>query len=336
MINNIYIMSFNSESVRNKLLKNDKNKKIKHKSKVSESEENDSTNDTFLSSENNKGGKISSEEKRSEFFPHYIIKASTTFIILKLSFIFKAIYLEKKVKDYKILSSTKIASNFRGFLSRKKFYTEYIINRIMDARIKSIEKIKDSIRNYLYKKKIEEIIQKHKDNYIIYSSINCKPDLYFKIENNIDEDEIKKLNFIYCEPIKSFVLFIDKEKKNFYSKPLIGKFYNNNNTMFLDNLFPIIISKEGKLNVIDIAELLEQRNKIDEKYKETIEKWKNKKNNRSKSEKKPIKNSGLKKCKSSMRLKNSILKPCKSHINLRALDKKVNFGKTQYQNYDLQ
>lgn len=283
----------------------------------------------------NKDFSFSNSTCKKEKKSSYILLTQLKKLFLhKINFIIRSCLLFLRIKkNLRESSVDKIASVYRSYCFRKKFYYIFLINRIIQERAKAIEKIKDALKLLAYKIKVRKLLDKLKDTYIIYSSIQNETELYFVENNSNSNNNENRIQFTYYPSINCFALFIDKDE---IIRPLIGNFYNENNNLLFDDLYPINNSRNGKVNIIDISSLIKKRKILMKQYDLSITKTLTTQDKNLIKETTEIKKKEkiMLKSKSCLRLRKSILKPTKSYCNLKKFNKRVMFGEAQYKYYE--
>ena len=328
-------------------IKDQKNIRKKSKKQINK------TNDKIKLKEESEQDK----EKRLESYKK-INSLVITKIIYELFNILKNIYFFIELKKCHLKSATKIQSAYLGYIYRQNLKLNYLTQKIIEYRKLCISKIIAYIKGYIIRKYSKAILQKKEDYYIIYSSLSNNKTLYFKVKyNEILEDNIY---FEYCKLLKCFIYYVNRKGTTYSKKKVSGFFYNEKYKKLVDDLYE---KNEKGENIINFPEILKKTDINSEKYdkiineyikahrpvkrkRENIIEYEERKKkaldddmllNKEKFEEKIVK---MKRSRSFIKLKGvmknkGILKPSKSYINLKSVDKKIQFGKAKIKKYHL-
>jgi hypothetical protein len=269
--------------------------------------------------------------------------------------ILKIYIMYQKIKEYQKNCVTKICSIYRAYSFSQKFKLDFLTTQILKIRQDYASKISSFYKTILNRLQVKKLLQKCKNNYIIYSSLINNKILYFKYKNHSGLED--NLYFEYCPLLKSYILFINKrEKAN--SKIIEGYFYNENYNKFTDPLYELNENGENIINLPNIFKKADSAKEKDDKVvnryikihrpikRERIDDYEQRKrkavddnvltrSNSINGKKFGGKVLELKRSKSFMKLKKGkgILKPSKSYINLRCEEKKIHFGNARIKKY---
>ena len=149
---------------------------------------------------------------------------------------------------------------------------------IKKKKCKKIKKTKDEllqflvnyIKNvYIFKKKVKILVKKHKDNFVIISSVN-KNNLSMHIK--VNEEEIKKVKYIN-EPILNENIFYIPRK--LYKKKNLVKFsfVNKKNESIIDPKFNTEYDCGEFINVINLKKIKDKEEEREEEFQTFLESY---------------------------------------------------------------
>lgn len=283
-------------------------------------------------------------------------------IILKITNLLKLLYIFTKIRKCQINSSIKITKIYRGYSLRKKLKLNILTEKILKYRAMCASKIIAYYKGFEVRKISKPIIEKKKDNYIIYSSLANNKLLYFKITFIVGVES--NIHFDFCKILNCFIFFVNKKQKILCQSKLEGFFYNENFKKLTDDMYD---KNEVGENILNFQKIIKKNKTNMEKYDKIIKEFlkkcrKNKETVMKIDEYEEIKKkrkaldddeldnnikrdkmdkiNKMKRIKSCMKLKKEInrgiLKPSKSYINLRTDDKKnkkIQFGIAKIKKY---
>ena len=131
---------------------------------------------------------------------------------------------------------------------------------------------------YLFKKNVKKVIQRHKENYAIISSLN-NADFYMEIY--LSEDKTKKIKYTYEPIFKENIFYIPKtilKKKNL----LKFSFINKKKECFIDPKFNTEYDSGEFINVINLKKIKDKEEEREEDFQTFLESYYTLKSNYSK------------------------------------------------------
>ena len=122
---------------------------------------------------------------------------------------------------------------------------------------------------YIFRKKVNNLIKKQKENYVIISSIN-KNNLTMHIF--VNEEKIKKLKYTY-EPILNLNIFYIP-RKNYKKKNLLKfSFVNSKNETIIDPKFNTEYDDGEFINVINLKKIKDKEEEKEEEFQSFLENY---------------------------------------------------------------
>ena len=186
----------------------------------------------------------------------FILQIAKLILIKKTINVLKSLYILMKIINSRKTLSNKIKKIQKGNKTRKIIKPYRLVQSLLKKRITASNRIKEAFQTMLFRKKVKNLLNKLEENYIIYSSIDCKLLIFIvKYENGLEEN----LFFDYSDILKCHVLFISKSENNLSNKRLKGFFMTDSETHILDNNYPI----EEDMNIIDIPNILSLYRELD-------------------------------------------------------------------------
>jgi len=131
---------------------------------------------------------------------------------------------------------------------------------------------------YLFKKNVKKVIQRHKENYAIISSLN-NADFYMEIY--LSEDKTKKIKYTYEPIFKENIFYIPRtilKKKNL----LKFSFINKKKECFIDPKFNTEYDSGEFINVINLKKIKDKEEEREEDFQTFLESYYTLKSNYSK------------------------------------------------------
>ena len=176
------------------------------------------------------------------------------------------IVIEEDKKIKKKNSSKKLGVN------KKKKKGERTKEELLSFLINYIKNV------YLFKKNVKKVIQRHKENYAIISSLN-NADFYMEIY--LSEDKTKKIKYTYEPIFKENIFYIPKtilKKKNL----LKFSFINKKKECFIDPKFNTEYDSGEFINVINLKKIKDKEEEREEDFQTFLESYYTLKSNYSK------------------------------------------------------
>jgi len=176
------------------------------------------------------------------------------------------IVIEEDKKIKKKNSSKKLGVN------KKKKKGERTKEELLSFLVNYIKNV------YLFKKNVKKVIQRHKENYAIISSLN-NADFYMEIY--LSEDKTKKIKYTYEPIFKENIFYIPKtilKKKNL----LKFSFINKKKECFIDPKFNTEYDSGEFINVINLKKIKDKEEEREEDFQTFLESYYTLKSNYSK------------------------------------------------------
>ena len=184
------------------------------------------------------------EEKNEEIFIHKNFKASKTLNETNIS---------KKVSN-KILKSDKKKDikKEKKISNKKERIEKKLINKKPRTKDEHLQFLLDYIKNvFIFKKKVKLLIQKHKENFAIISSVNKR---YFPMNIQIDNRKKRILKYSYEPILNEYILYISK--KLYINNNLIRfTFVNEKNESIVEPNLKTVYHKGEFYNVINLKKI---------------------------------------------------------------------------------
>ena len=167
------------------------------------------------------------------------------------------IIIEEDKKIKKKNSSKKLGVN------KKKKKGERTKEELLSFLVNYIKNV------YLFKKNVKKVIQRHKENYAIISSLN-NADFYMEIY--LSEDKTKKIKYTYEPIFKENIFYIPKtilKKKNL----LKFSFINKKKECFIDPKFNTEYDSGEFINVINLKKIKDKEEEREEDFQSFLESY---------------------------------------------------------------
>ena len=183
---------------------------------------------------------------------------------------------EKKIQKIEIIEESKTEEVKE---EEKNVIKQERRKSLKKKKNKKIKKTKEQLLNYLvefiknvyiFKKKVKNLIQKHKDNFAIISSVKKANISTMNIK--INEDQIKKVKYVY-EPILNENIFYIPRK--LYKKKNLVKFsfVNKKNESIIDPKFNTEYDCGEFINVINLKKIKDKEEEREEEFQTFLESY---------------------------------------------------------------
>ena len=183
---------------------------------------------------------------------------------------------EKKIQKNEIIEDSKIEDVKK---EEKNVIKQERRKSLKKKKNQKIKKTKEELLNYLvafikniylFRKKVKNLIQKHKDNFAIISSVK-KANLS-TMNIKINEEQIKKVKYVY-EPILNEKIFYIPRK--LYKKKNLVKFsfVNKKNESIIDPKFNTEYDCGEFINVINLKKIKDKEEEREEEFQTFLESY---------------------------------------------------------------
>ena len=202
------------------------------------------------------------KEKNEEIFIHKNFKASKTLNETNISKkVSNKILKSDKKKDIK---KEKKISNIKERIEKK------LINKKPRTKDELLQFLLDYIKNvFIFKKKVKLLIQKHKENFAIISSVNKR---YFPMNIQIDNRKKRILKYSYEPILNEYILYISK--KLYINNNLIRfTFVNEKNESIVEPNLKTVYHKGEFYNVINLKKIRKTEKKNAEDFQILLDKF---------------------------------------------------------------
>ena len=136
-----------------------------------------------------------------------------------------------------------------------------------EGNLNKVNKIIIYYKIYNFRKKIKSLIKKHKENYVIQSSINDKD---LKLVAFFPEDEVKEYPVVYEPILNQSVAYVSRAD---FQKRLLLKcnFVNKNNESIIDPKYNNEFSDGLFINVINLKKIKEKEEEREDDFQTFLE-----------------------------------------------------------------
>ena len=136
-----------------------------------------------------------------------------------------------------------------------------------EENLKKVNKIIILYKIWNFRKKIKSLIKKHKENYVIQSSINEKD---LKLVAFFPEDEVKEYPVVYEPILNQSVAYVSRAD---FQKRLLLKcnFVNKNNESIIDPKYNNEFSDGLFINVINLKKIKEKEEEREDDFQTFLE-----------------------------------------------------------------
>lgn len=194
------------------------------------------------------------------------LKTKTKILMRYLVFLKNRIYFFKEQVKLRISRQIiKLQSSVRRNQIQTKIKRILLINNILKRRQLAIETIKRKIRAAIRVRQFNEILEKEKNNYVLYFLDSTK---HLKVEIKIktSSKDITSFRFHYCKIRSIYVSYIPLRIMN--PVPYLANFVVDGNVV-IDSRYPTVYYGQEFFNKIDFSQLRKEENSFSDEDFET-------------------------------------------------------------------